>query len=122
MINILAVDDEEDILYTIKYGFEKFDDFKINTAKNGEECLNILEHNIPDLILLDIMMPKMNGWQVLDIILGNPKWRNIPVFFITGAGNSEFKKHAEELGITYIEKPFTIEDLKKEIDAYFMNK
>ena len=67
------------------------------------------------------MMPKMNGWQVLDIILGNIKWRNIPVFFITGADSEEFKKHAEELGITYIEKPFIIEDLKKEIDSYFKN-
>jgi CheY-like chemotaxis protein len=122
MINILAVDDEEDILYTIKYGFEKFNNYHINTAKNGEECINILKDNIPDLILLDLMMPKMNGWQVLDIILGNPKWREIPVFIITGAGDTKFKKQAEELGINYIEKPFTIEHLKKEIDAYFINR
>ena len=77
MKNILVVDDEEDILFSIKYGFEKFkQDFNIKTAKDGKECLNLLNKEIPDLILLDLMMPNMNGWQVLDIILGNIKWRN----------------------------------------------
>ena len=123
MLNILAVDDEEDILFTIKYGFEKYkDEYKINTAKNGDECLNLLSKKIPDLILLDIMMPNMNGWEVLDIILGNPKWREIPVFIITGAGNSEFKEQAKDLGIPYIEKPFSIENLKNTIDDFFVNK
>jgi CheY-like chemotaxis protein len=123
MLNILAVDDEEDILFTIKYGFEKYNnEYEINTAKNGAECLNILSKKIPDVILLDLMMPKMNGWEVLDIILGNPNWREIPVFIITGAGNSEFKEQAEDLGITYIEKPFTIEELKNTIDSYFIKE
>ena len=120
MKNILIVDDEEDILFTIKYGFEEFkQEYNINTAKNGQECLKILKKEIPNLILLDLMMPNMNGWGVLDIILGNPKWRNIPVFIITGAGSIEFQKQAEELGITYIEKPFTIDLLKDKIDNYF---
>ena len=123
MKNILVVDDEEDILFTIKYGFEKFNnEYKIITAKNGSECLNLLKEEIPNLILLDLMMPNMNGWEVLHIILENPKWRDIPVFIITGAGKTEFKEEAEALGITYIEKPFTIDILKDKIDNYFIEK
>jgi putative two-component system response regulator len=122
-MNILVVDDEEDILFTIKYGLEKIDkNYKIQTVKNGEECLKVLNKEIPDLILLDLMMPNMTGWQVLDIILGNPSWRNIPVFIISGAGNTEFKEQAEDLGIPYIEKPFTVDLLKDRIDNYFMER
>jgi putative two-component system response regulator len=110
MIKILIVDDDEDILVTIKYGLENINnEYKIKTAKNGSECLSLLNEEIPDLILLDLMMPNMNGWQILEIILGKPKWRDIPVFIITGASNHEFKKQAENLGITYIEKPFDMD-------------
>ena len=120
-MNILVVDDEEDILFTIKYGLEKIDkNYKIKTVTNGEECLRALNEGIPDLILLDLMMPDMNGWQVLDIILGNTKWRNIPIFIISGAGNTEFKEQAENLGIPYIEKPFNIDELKDKIDNFFI--
>jgi CheY-like chemotaxis protein len=123
MKNILIVDDEEDILFTIKFGLESINkDYKIKTAKDGTECLKILKKEIPDLILLDIMMPNMNGWQVLDIILENPKWRNIPVFIITGMGTDDFKEQAKELGITYIEKPFTVDVLKDKIENYFQEK
>ena len=149
MKNILIVDDEEDILFTIKFGLESINkDYKIKTAKDGTECLKILNKEIPDLILLDIMMPNMNGWQVLDIILDrkqkltkliklgmeisqlsdldiileNPKWRNIPVFIITGMGTDDFKEQAKALGITYIEKPFTVDVLKDKIENYFHEK
>jgi CheY-like chemotaxis protein len=121
-MNILVVDDEEDILFTIKYGLEKIDrNYNIKTVTNGEECLKALKEGVPDLILLDLMMPNMNGWQVIDIILGNPKWRNIPVFIISGAGNTEFKEQAESLGIPYIEKPFKIDLLKNTIYNYFID-
>ena len=123
MKNILVVDDEEDIRFTIKYGLEKINkEYKIKTAKNGSECINILNENTPDLILLDLMMPNMNGWQILDVILGKPEWRNIPVFIITGAGSNEFKEQAEDLGITYIEKPFDINLLDEKIDQLFNTK
>jgi putative two-component system response regulator len=123
MKNILVVDDEDDILFTIKYGLEKINkEYKIKTVKNGSECINILNENTPDLILLDLMMSNMNGWQVLDIILGKPEWRNIPVFIITGAGNDEFKEQAEDLGITYIEKPFNLNLLEEKIDELFNTK
>ena len=123
MKNILIVDDEEDILFTIKCGLETINkEYKIKTAKNGTECFELLKKETPDLILLDLMMPNMDGWQVLDIILENPNWRDIPVFIITGIGTDKFKEQAKELGITYIEKPFTVEVLKNKIDNYLSEK
>lgn len=120
MKKILVVDDEEDVLFSVKSGLEhRSDRYSIQTAEDGKKCLDILNKDIPDLILLDLMMPNMNGWQSLDTIRGNLKWRHIPIFIITATENPEFKKTAEELGITYIEKPFTIDDLKGKIDNFF---
>ena len=120
MKKILVVDDEEDLLYSVKTGLEnKSDEYKIQTATDGEKCLNLLNEEIPDLILLDLMMPNMNGWQVLDIIQGNLKWRHIPIFIITALENPEFKESVEDLGLKYIEKPFTIDDVKGKLDSFF---
>ena len=120
MKKILVVDDDEDILLSIKNSLENnSDEFTIQTAKDGEKCLNILNKEIPDLILLDLLMPNMTGWQILDLIRGNLKLRDIPIFIITAVEDPEFKKSAEKLGIMYIEKPFTIDTLKGKIDSFF---
>jgi len=65
------------------------------------------------------MMPNMNGWQVLDIIQENLKWRDIPVFIISAVEKQEFKDTTEALGIPFIEKPFSFTLLKKKIDNFF---
>jgi response regulator RpfG family c-di-GMP phosphodiesterase len=68
------------------------------------------------------MMPNMNGWQVLDVIQGNLKWRDIPVFIISAVNDPEFKQTTEDLGIPFIEKPLSVEAIKKRIDGYFQVK
>jgi CheY-like chemotaxis protein len=65
------------------------------------------------------MMPNMNGWQVLHIIQENLQWRDIPVFIISAVEKREFKEAAEELGIPFIEKPFSFTFLKRKIDQFF---
>lgn len=65
-------------------------------------------------------MPKMNGWKVLEIIQSNIKWREIPIFIITASNNPEFQRTAEELGVVYIEKPFTIQNIMEKIK--FLNE
>ena len=123
MKKILVVDDNEDILYSIKNGIEDTNnDYKINTANNGIKCLEMLVEETPDLILLDLMMPNMNGWEVLETIQSNMKWRNIPIFIISSSDNPEFKQSAEELGITFIEKPFDINNLKTRIEEFLSIK
>lgn len=120
MIKILIVDDEDDVLYSLKHGLEDIsNEYSIQIASDGNQCLDILSKEMPDLILLDLMMPNMNGWQVLDVIQGNLKWRNIPVFIISAANDPEFKQTAEDLGIPFIEKPLSVSMIKKRIDQYF---
>ena len=117
---LMVVDDNQDILFNIKILLEA-KGYEVKTATSGEMALTMLSsgENPPEVIISDIMMPNMNGQQVLDAIQGNLKWKNIPIFIITVVKDSDFKKSAEELGISYIEKPFTKDMLIGKINSYF---
>ncbi|UCD13201.1 MAG: response regulator [Thermoplasmatales archaeon] len=117
MKKIMVVDDNPDHLHSIKQILEKMgDDYKVTCASSGMRCLKLLENNdVPDLILLDIMMPKMNGWETFKNLQENPSWRNIPVVFLT-ARTDDFAENAGKfLAADYIEKPFDLEDFKEKI-------
>ena len=114
----MVVDDNPDHLHSIKQTIENMDDdYKVTCASSGIRCLKLLKDNeIPDLILLDIMMPKMNGWETFKTIQENSSWRNIPVVFLS-ARTDDFAQNAGNfLATDYIEKPFDIDDLKKRIE------
>jgi CheY-like chemotaxis protein len=119
MKKIMLVDDEKDQIYFIKTTFEKLfgNEYSIIPAESGEKCFELLQNNqIPHLILLDIMMPKMNGWEVFDRLRANPTWKEIPIIFLT-ARTDEFAEHAGELiADDYIKKPIEIKELKTRID------
>ena len=80
--HILAVDDSLQMLEVYQYLLTERG-YKISTAKNGHEALEVLESKRPDLILLDIDMPKVSGWELLEIIRSRPDWRDIPVVMVT---------------------------------------
>jgi len=115
---ILVVDDDPGVSHTIKYGLESLDDnYKVSTVDSGEECFEILENKqIPDLIILDIMMPEMNGWEVEKRLRGDLEWRKIPILFLTATGDPTSKKICDIISEGLIEKPCIIPDLKKRID------
>ena len=119
MKKIMLVDDEKDQIFFIKTSFENLfgKQYTIVPAESGEKCFELLnKKNIPDLILLDIMMPKMNGWEVFDRLRANPSWKNIPIIFLT-ARTDEFAEHAGALiAEDYIKKPIEIKELKTRID------
>jgi two-component system alkaline phosphatase synthesis response regulator PhoP len=119
MKKIMLVDDEKDQIFFIKTSFENLfgKDYTIVPAESGEKCFESLnKKNIPDLILLDIMMPTMNGWEVFDRLRANPEWKNIPIIFLT-ARTDEFAEHAGVLiAEDYIKKPIEIKELKTRID------
>jgi CheY-like chemotaxis protein len=119
MKKIMLVDDEKDQIFFIKTSFENLfgKEYDIIPAESGEKCFELLnKKNIPDLILLDIMMPKMNGWEVFDKLRANPSWKNIPIIFLT-ARTDEFAEHAGVLiAEDYIKKPIEIKELKTRID------
>ena len=116
---ILIVDDEEDQINSIKLAMETiYEGFKIDGVTDGFKCLEFLKKDKPDLILLDLMMPGMNGWQVHDAILRNPKWKSIPVLFLTGVSDPLMKATGQLVAEDYIEKPVEVAELKKRIDKY----
>lgn len=114
MKKIMVVDDEPDQILTLKYCLKEIDnEFEVTSASNGEECLEILKNSkdLPDLLLLDVMMPAMNGFEVYDNLKNDPKLSFLPVIFLT-ASNDEFEKDVSEvLADDYIIKPFETEDL-----------
>ena len=114
---IMIVDDNPDIILSIKSGLEVVaGDYEIIGAESGEKCLELLETETPDLILLDIMMPEMSGWETFDKLKENALWGKIPVVFLTARTDRVAKNAGGFLGDDYIEKPFEIAELKRRID------
>lgn len=120
---ILIVDDEEDQIQSIKLAMESlYDDFEIHGVTDGFKCLDYLKKEKADLILLDLMMPGMNGWQVHDALLRNPNLHTIPVIFLTGVSDPVMKATGQLVAEDYIEKPVEVAELKKRIDKYLLKK
>lgn len=119
MKKIMFIDDEEDQIFCIKAAFEDQygKEYSIIPVENGEKCFKLLEKKeIPDLILLDIMMPGMNGWEVFDKLRANPSWKNIPVVFLTARTDGLAAQAGGLIADDYIEKPVDIKELKTRID------
>ena len=115
---IMVVDDEPDIIFSVKCGLENFaDEYIVLGARSGHECFELLKNGqIPDLILLDVMMPEMNGWDVFTKLKETPEWRDISVVFLTAKTDQYSKGFGTLLANDYIEKPFEINNLKERID------
>ena len=115
---VIIVDDESSVRYTVKQGLETLDqEFNVICVENGEECLNLLKDNlVPDIILLDIMMPEMNGWEIQKRLKDNLEWKSIPIIFLTATSDDTSKMIGSMLVEDFIGKPFDIKDLKERID------
>ncbi len=115
----MIVDDDQSQISTIKIGLDHMNaNYKIISANNGKQCLEILEKGIiPDLILLDIMMPEMDGWDVAAEIKKNPKWSDIPFIFVTAKTDPFSKKFGGLVSMAYITKPIEIKNLKEKVDS-----
>ena len=123
MKKILVVDDESDVLISLKQGLEdSYKEIKVITAKSGIECFDVLKSGEkPDIIILDIMMPGMTGWEVLNRIRENIEWSSIPVVFLTAKNDDFTKTFGKSIAFDFIEKPFDLEDIKKRIN-YILDK
>jgi putative two-component system response regulator len=105
--NVLVVDDTPDNLTVISNVLKQ--DYKVRAAPSGERALQIaFSDNPPDLILLDIMMPGMDGYEVLRQIQANPKTNGIPVIFVTAMDQEKNEEYGIDLGaVDYITKPIS---------------
>jgi CheY-like chemotaxis protein len=102
MAKILLVEDDAILVEMYQAKFE-LEGHEIRVATNGEECLDVIEEFMPDLVLLDILMPKLNGFHVLKEIKKRPNLRQIPVILLTNLGETEVdmnKELATALGVS----------------------
>jgi len=103
---ILVVDDEKPNLNVLNFILHR--EYVVYLAKDGQTALELAEEYLPDLILLDIILPDLDGYEVMTRLKASEKTRNIPVIFITGLNSSEDVEKGLQMGAAdYITKPFS---------------
>ena len=109
---ILIVDDEKNILVALKRNLE-MEGFRVFTADNGLDALSVVEETLPDLIVLDISMPGMDGAEASAELKENPRTKDIPIIFLTAlySKDQETKKGNLVGGNVFMSKPYEIDEL-----------
>ncbi len=116
-LTILAVDDASENLAIISNLLK--DSYKVKVAKNGLKAVELVKKSPPDLILLDIMMPEMDGYQVIQILKSDNSTCNIPVIFLTGKTEASDETEGFERGaVDYISKPFNAAVVKARVNTH----
>lgn len=118
MKKILIVDDEQDIVESLKFVLEA-SNFTCYTADNGEDGLRLAKEIVPDLMILDVMMPKISGYKISRLLKYDAKYKNIPILMVTARSQEEDKLIGEETGADeYITKPFELDDVVNKVEQY----
>lgn len=103
---ILLVDDEKDMVYAVKLQLEA-NDYEVTTASDGQEALDKARREKPDLIILDLMLPKIDGYKVCRMLKFDEKYKKIAVILFTARSQKSDEKVGFEVGAdAYITKPF----------------
>lgn len=118
MNRVLVIDDEKNILLTLNMFLNK-KGYIVKSISNGAEALDLAEKYMPDIILLDILLPGLNGYLLCRTLKGNYSTKHIPVIFMSAKNQNEDIKQAFEAGgDDYIIKPFTYQQIEKVINKY----
>jgi len=119
MKKILVVDDEDDILHFLELVLRE-KGYEVATASGGHEALTRAQLERPDLVLLDIMMPQMDGWEVLKLLRVDEETAHIPVAMLSARTEAKDRVQGlQEGAIDYICKPFSLQELVTKIEAIF---
>ncbi len=114
---VLIVDDEMDTLFPLKRSLE-VENYIVVEALNGQEALDIVKNEIPDIILLDIMLPGMDGYEVCSRLKNNALTKNIPIIMLTAKDDVKDRVKGLETGADdYVAKPFNLHELKARIKS-----
>lgn len=115
---ILVVDDEVDLVETVRFSLE-LEGYDVLVAYNGEEALNQARKENPDLILLDLMLPKLDGYKVCRLLKFDERYKHIPILMLTAKTQEKDKATGMETGANeYITKPFEMDELMKKVKNY----
>lgn len=122
MKRILVVDDEPDIVALIRLRLMR-EGFEVVEAHNGEAAIKMVASSKPGLIILDIMMPGMNGWEVNERLKANPEYRDIPVIMLTALNEFDEQFKSLQAGVRdYITKPFDFDELVSSVRKVLSEK
>jgi len=115
MKKVLIVDDEPNIVMSLEYIFKK-ENFEVFIARDGSEAIEIAEENFPNIVLLDIMMPNVDGYQVLKHLKNSLKLKDVKVIFLSAKNKVSDIELGLQLGADkYISKPFSTKKLMQEV-------
>lgn len=119
--SILVVEDEPNIVLSLQFLMKKAG-FDVRVARDGDEALAAVESRTPDLILLDVMIPKRDGYDVCQTIRANPEWRDIYIIMLTAKGREVDREKGLALGANdYVTKPFSTRDLTEKVKQILEN-
>lgn len=113
--SILVVEDEPNIVLSLQFLMKKAG-FEVRVANDGEEALALVQDRAPDLILLDVMIPKRDGFDVCQTIRANPDWKDVYIILLTAKGREVDREKGIALGANdYVTKPFSTRDLTEKV-------
>ncbi len=123
MAKILIVDDNKEMLDTLEHLFT-FYEFEVLKAENGKEALSVVEKDPPSLIILDALMPVMNGFETCERLKKNPRTRDIPIIFLSANyTEEEYRLKGFDLGADeYMLKPFNVKELYSRVNILLQKK
>jgi DNA-binding response OmpR family regulator len=112
---VLVVDDEPNIVMSLEFLMRRAG-FEVAVARNGREALEALEGSPPDLLLLDVMMPEFDGYEVCERIRARPEWSGTKIVMLTARGREVERERGLSLGAdAYVTKPFSTRDLVEQV-------
>ncbi|MFO1268803.1 MAG: response regulator [Rubrivivax sp.] len=115
--SILIADDEPNIVLSLEFVLEE-EGYRVRVARDGQEALDALAAELPDLVLLDVMLPRVSGFEVCERIRADPRWRHLRVVMLSAKGREVEVRKGLALGAdAYVTKPFAIKDLLAEVAA-----
>jgi two-component system, OmpR family, alkaline phosphatase synthesis response regulator PhoP len=119
--SILVVEDEPNIVLSLQFLMKKAG-FDVRVARDGDEALAEVKSRAPDLILLDVMIPKRDGYDVCQTIRSNPAWQGIYIIMLTAKGREVDREKGIALGANdYVTKPFSTRDLTEKVKQILEN-
>lgn len=114
---ILVVDDEPNILISLEFLMKRAG-FEVRSADDGEAALRAIREDPPDLVLLDVMMPRKDGYEVCEAVRANPAWANIRIVMLTARGREIEREKGLALGADdYVTKPFATRELVDKVNS-----
>ena len=121
-VRILVVDDEPDVLELVVFHLKK-EKYKVAIADNGDKALKIAREQVPNLIILDLMLPGISGLEICQLLKQNPKTTEIPILMLTARAGEEDRVRGLELGAhDYVTKPFSPRELVLRVNNLLLLK